>query len=304
MLIEAPKPFKTSTYRIGSNYRLLGSPPVNQPELFLTVCGIERCAPDKAYGPMIRDDFHLHFVLSGKGTLKVGTNTYHLHRGQIFVTPPDIEIYYFSDPEDPWYYTWVSFSGSKAALYLEKAGITAQHPIRDMYIRPEEFLAYTEKILNHHELTIIDELTRTALLYEVLALLIRSQRQNQIEHNQKPELDYAPDLYVNHALAYIHEHYANMQIRDIASYIGITRSYLTHIFKQKLKVSPQEYLVNYRLEEGRRLLCATNLPVQAIAEQIGYEDPLTFSKMFKNAYGLSPKHYRESVYPKENLENE
>lgn len=298
MLVEAPKPFKSSIYRIGANFRLLGSPPIEHAELFLTVCGIERCSPDKAYGPMIRDDFHVHFVLSGKGTLNVVKNTYHLCRGQIFVTPPGVEIYYFSDPEDPWYYTWVSFSGSKAAMYLEKAGITAEHPVRDMYIRPEEFLTYTENILNHHELTIIDELTRTALLYEILALLIRSRRQNQTEHHQKPELDYAPDLYVNHAVAYIHEHYAHMQVRDIAEYIGITRSYLTHIFKQKLKVSPQEYLFNYRMEEGRRLLCGTNLSVQEIAEQIGYENPLTFSKIFKNAYGLSPKHYREKVNPR------
>ena len=66
MLVEAPKPFKSSIYRIGANFRLLGSPPIEHAELFLTVCGIERCSPDKAYGPMIRDDFHVHFVLSGK----------------------------------------------------------------------------------------------------------------------------------------------------------------------------------------------------------------------------------------------
>ena len=50
MLVEAPKPFKSSTYRIGANFRLLGSPPIEHAELFLTVCGIERCSPDKAYG--------------------------------------------------------------------------------------------------------------------------------------------------------------------------------------------------------------------------------------------------------------
>ena len=68
MLVEAPKPFKTSTYRIGANFRLLGSPPIEHAQLFLTVCGIERCSPDKSYGPMIRDDFHVHFVLSGTVT--------------------------------------------------------------------------------------------------------------------------------------------------------------------------------------------------------------------------------------------
>lgn len=53
--------------------------------------------------------------------------------------------------------------------------------------------------------------------------------------------------------------------------------------------------MNYRLEQGRLLLQNTDLPVQEVAERIGYEDPLTFSKMFKNTYGKSPKKYREQL---------
>lgn len=292
---------QTPNYRVGATFRWLGSSPIEHAELFLTVCGIERCPADKFYGPTIRDDYHVHFILAGKGTLEINGTAYSLRRGQIFVTPPGIEVYYYADPDDPWYYTWVSFGGSKASLYLEKAGITEAHPVRDTYIEPEEFFAYTEKILDHHELTIANELTRTALLYEILALLVRSQQQNQIEHHHTPEPDYAPDLYVRHAVEYIHEHYTDVRVQDIAAYIGITRSYLTHIFKQKLHVSPQEYLLNYRLEEGRRLLCATKLSIQEVAEQIGYDNPLTFSKIFKNTFGLSPKHYRNKAQEAENI---
>ncbi len=280
-------------YRISSTFRWLGSSPIENAELFLTVCGIEKCPADKFYGPAIRDDYHVHFILNGKGTLKIGDTSYFLGRGQIFVIPPDIETYYYADPKDPWHYTWVSFGGSKAALYLEKAGITASHPIRDTYIQPEDFLAYTEKILDHHELTIANELTRTALLYEILALLVQSQNQTQQSQDFMP--DYSPELYVNYALEYIHNNYAHVRVQDIASYIGIARSYLTRIFKQQLKTSPQEYILGYRMEQGRRLLCTTGLSVQEVALQIGYGDPLAFSKAFKHTFGLSPKHYREQA---------
>lgn len=282
-------------YRVSSTYRWLGSSPIENAELFLTVCGIERCPADKFYGPAIRDDYHVHFILNGKGTLEIGGASYSLGRGQIFVIPPDIETYYYADPKDPWHYTWVSFGGSKAGAYLEKAGITADHPIRDTYIQPEDFLAYTEKILDHHELTIANELTRTALLYEILALLVRSQNQNQIQQRQKMVPDYAPELYVNYALEYIRNNYTHARVQDIASYIGITRSYLSRIFKQQLNTSPQEYILTYRMEQGRRLLCTTGLSIQEVAARIGYEDPLTFSKIFKQAFGLSPKHYREQA---------
>lgn len=162
-------------------------------------------------------------------------------------------------------------------------------------MEPEDFLALTEKILNHHELVIANELTRTALLYEILALLINSQNQNLEELHKPHPLDYSPDIYVNHAVEYIHSNYSSARISDIASYIGITRSYLTHIFKQKLHISPQEYLLSYRLDQGSRLLRTTDLSIQEVARRIGYDNPLTFSKIFKNAYGLSPKNYRKQI---------
>ena len=282
---------KEEIYRVGATFRLLCLVPENT-ELSLTVCGIERCAPSQAYGPCKRDDYHLHFVLDGKGTLRIEDKYYYPHQGQIFVVPPDIDIHYYCDAEKPWHYTWVSFTGTKAAYYLEKAGITIDHPVRDCYINPEEFRAYTEKILKYHELTIANELLRNSLLYELLALLVNSQNQNLTNNHKPVEHDYSPDVYVNYAAEYIHYNYDHIRVSDIADYIGITRSYLTHIFKQKLGVSPQEYLLTYRLDQSLRLLRSTNFSIQEISESIGYENPLTFSKMFKNAYGLSPKNYR------------
>ena len=282
-------------YRIDANFRWLGSEIKANEELCLTVCGIERCTPDKFFGPSVREDYHVHFILHGKGTLEIGGKSYKLQRGQIFVIPPDVETYYYSDPEDPWHYTWVSFGGTRAGYFLEKAGITAENPVRDTYIEPERFLELTEKILNHHELTVANELLRTSLLYEIIALLVESQNQQKSKEGEEEVYDYSPDVYVNTAIEYIGEHYPHTKVSEIAAYIGISRYYLTHIFKEKLHVSPQEFLLNYRMEQANRLLRTTGLSVQAVSEKVGYENPLTFSKTFKNKFGLSPKKYREKM---------
>ena len=57
-------------------------------------------------------------------------------------------------------------------------------------------------------------------------------------------------------------------------------------------ISPRDYLNRVRLIKGAQLLTSINLSVQNIAEMVGYENPLTFSKAFKSAYGVSPKYYR------------
>ena len=96
-----------------------------------------------------------------------------------------------------------------------------------------------------------------------------------------------------YAADFIRENYATAKISAVAGYIGIHRSYLTSIFKEKMGISPQEYLIQCKLQQAIALLIETNNPIQEIARKVGYDNPLTFSKTFKNFYGVSPKLYRQ-----------
>ena len=65
------------------------------------------------------------------------------------------------------------------------------------------------------------------------------------------------------------------------------------IFRRKMFISPQEYLMKIKMSKGRELLINTDLPIHVISQSIGYENQMTFSKMFKREYGLSPENYRK-----------
>ena len=58
-------------------------------------------------------------------------------------------------------------------------------------------------------------------------------------------------------------------------------------------MSPQKYLLNYRLQQAKELLGSTDIFIKDIAHAVGYEDSLAFSKMFRNATGYSPSAYRQ-----------
>ncbi len=77
--------YPVQCYRVSSTFRMLGSLPVEDVELYLTVCGTERCSPDKFYGPIVRRDYHVHFILSGKGTLEMDGKAYSLQIGRAHV---------------------------------------------------------------------------------------------------------------------------------------------------------------------------------------------------------------------------
>ena len=60
-----------------------------------------------------------------------------------------------------------------------------------------------------------------------------------------------------------------------------------------MNMSPQEFLMNFRMEKAASLLCDTQSPINAIAYEVGYVDALSFSKAFKRRYGMSPSEFRE-----------
>ena len=154
------------------------------------------------------------------------------------------------------------------------------------------YLPMIHKILDTSELTFANEIKRVGYLYEILSTLI--EMQNTIRTIKKNQYDYSIDTYVDYALQYIKLNYDRIKVQDIADYIGINRSYLTSIFKKQLHVSPQEYLMRVPAGHCRPFSFPPHsLSIQEIATGIGYHNPLTFSKIFKQEFGVSPKHYRD-----------
>ncbi|HZM35582.1 MAG TPA: helix-turn-helix transcriptional regulator [Burkholderiales bacterium] len=64
-------------------------------------------------------------------------------------------------------------------------------------------------------------------------------------------------------------------------------------FRQATGLSPLEYAHRVRLEEAKQMLEAGDEPVEAIAEQVGYEDAGFFSWLFRRSVGLTPARYRK-----------
>lgn len=262
-------------------------------DFYMTICGIEQNTPGKKFGPIIRDGYHVHVVFSGKGHLEIGEKTYEVHAGQIFVTVPEKETYYKADKEDPWYYCWITFAGDKAHEYVKCAGFGDGCYVRDCNIDTGEFMKILQKILAHPKLNQSSETYRLAMAYQYMSMIQASVEASQKEY--RGENDLSTDDYIEYAIKYIQGNYARVKIGDLADYIGINRTYLATIFKRKLCMSPQEYLMRVRMNKATELLCQTELQINQVASNVGYDNALTFSKMFKKEYGISPEAYRKKA---------
>ncbi|MFB9756363.1 helix-turn-helix domain-containing protein [Paenibacillus hodogayensis] len=84
------------------------------------------------------------------------------------------------------------------------------------------------------------------------------------------------------------------ELREIASALQLSPARFTQKFKQQFSVTPNQYLVSYRLKRAKSLLMETKLTMNQIAECIGYQDGYYVSKMFRKYFNVTPSMYRST----------
>ncbi|OPJ58043.1 AraC family transcriptional regulator [Clostridium oryzae] len=101
-------------------------------------------------------------------------------------------------------------------------------------------------------------------------------------------------VYVRKAQQYIKDNLdKEISIQDIASYIGIHKTYLQKLFKQYQNCSISEYRNKIKLQKAAYLLQNTTSTITDIAFEVGYNSRQHFSYTFEKYYKISPKEYRQ-----------
>jgi len=97
------------------------------------------------------------------------------------------------------------------------------------------------------------------------------------------------------AEAYIAENYARgVTLEQVAFHVDMAPTYFSRIFKQGQGCTFIEYLTRIRLEEAKRLLRTTTLPVAEIGYAVGYQGANYLAEIFKASEGMTPGTYRRN----------
>ncbi|MBB5791201.1 helix-turn-helix transcriptional regulator [Jiangella mangrovi] len=95
---------------------------------------------------------------------------------------------------------------------------------------------------------------------------------------------------------YIQDHYADdLRLVTVSEAVFVSPYYISHLFQRELGTTFLKYLTAVRMRHGRRLLADTELPVELVAEQVGYQAPKRFRELFKRTFHVTPSEYRRQV---------
>ena len=274
-------------------------------ELSFLFCGRQSCSPGDAVGPSVRDHHLLHFCLSGRGTYQAQGTRYSIGPGDGFLILPGEVTSYQADAKAPWTHVWVGFDGSRAGEYLRDCGLGEDRKTYHCF-NPEQLDNCVREMMRYETASRGHELMLQGELYRFLGWIACSwdkplcrggeQGREYVEHSMHSagilHRDLKPEnLYLLDGRVVI----GDFGVAKLASFVGLNRSYLTTVFQNVLHLSPQQFLMRFRMARATQLLRESSLSVAEISRSCGYPDPLTFSKAFKRTVGTTPSQYRKTA---------
>lgn len=148
----------------------------------------------------------------------------------------------------------------------------------------EQFIAMTNEWSNITPLSLLNMKQRVYSVISTLYADLLSERAVLMEHDS---FDYA--------YHYLQRNYAGaVSIQALADSLGIARSTLHKQFKERIGKSPQQYLMQLRLDAACRILETSRISVDEIAASCGLRDKSYFTRVFKEMYGVTPGTYRQA----------
>lgn len=230
--------------------------------------------------PMHKDFLEVFWGVSGSGAIKYGDKTINLKAGETFCYFPG-DFHDVMATDSRWEFFWVTFDGPHLEELIRIFGLShtprqsGQCPIRLF----EDLIVYLLKI--DYESMIL----ASSRGYEILTRLVTPQ----VEHANNSRV-------VAQFQKIVEREYGNaaFSIERAANEIGIHRSSLHRILITESGVSPQDYLLSFRLHRACNLL-PSDMTIKAISTLCGFSSTNYFTRVFRKRIGKTPASFRNHV---------
>ena len=215
--------------------------------------------------------YEIVYFLSGSGKTLIGGRSHDIKEDCICLVAPNSEHIEYIDGYGEILFIGFDYSGE---LPLRE-GVYASSDKNCLRLMGEIFSEYKSQKTGF----------LTAAESMLSLLLISVIRGSDSEAKPCKDLFYIKD--------YIEQHFdQKINFKELSLLTGYSYDHFRHIFKSRFKVSPQEYLIDIRLEKSKILLLESKLSCTDIAYRCGFSSSIQFSQMFKSRFGVSPTAYK------------
>ena len=239
--------------------------------------------------------FELTVVTDGKGTVYTNDVAVPVKRGDIYLSFPCDFHAITSNSQEPLKYDFFSFSSDDLEFSSELEKIVKTHLPADKRIIRDDTVSslVSNAIAETDQSAPYSNKLLKAIFEQIIIRLIRAflYENQSTEHSRKATDN---DALCYQLMNYIDTHvYTMTSLDELSEVSNYNYSYLSSLFRKTTRTTLTEYYRNRRLETAKLLIEENKLSITHIAEFLNYSSIYTFSRAFKDKYGISPEKYRK-----------
>lgn len=239
--------------------------------------------PQQRWGPRLRYYYSIHYIREGESIFTIDDKVYHLKKGDSIIFFPDQVVYFYTVPDTNCDIYWISFNGIMADNIIAATNFSKKNPI----IHCEEDISwFYENILKSKGTAAENRMKIIGYMYILFSQYIKTSDNIEAHDNN--------DIYFQKAMSYISEHLSDeINIDHLCEILHLSKSHLYRVFNSKTGMPINQYINRIRIEKSLNLLRLTDMTIQEISNQLGFNDQLYFSRLFSNFMGIPPSQYRK-----------
>jgi AraC-like DNA-binding protein len=254
-------------------------------EARLLMAGYEACAEDYKIERSQFPFWIMEFIVGGHGYYKQGRQSQPLTHGSVFIYGPEMTFSFWNDRERPFKkYFLVSGEAQLPALW-EAAGFVPGR-VRKL-ISTHSVIATFDQLLDEGP----SNDAQTPQVVAALQDLLFAQITRHYKIGREGSSGSAQAYKI--ALELLQRDYRHLSsLADLAKRSGYSAEYLCRVFRKYHGVSPYQVLLERKMTAAWELLRDGELQISSVANDLGYEDSLHFSRVFRKVMGCAPSHVR------------
>ena len=238
-----------------------------------------------------KKEYFLLYTLKGSGVLKRARQTIALDENYAVLVYCEEYQYYKPVSSEKWDYLWVHFNGVGAQSYYSLINDAAQDKVTRIFVSDkEQFVNNINGIMQYPDVPDIKQSVLSSM--HISNLLSTMVMDKYSEKNIKALTQHRATM--DKALAYIRQNYAcKITLDELAGIAHLSKYYFLKLFRQFTGMTPYEYILNYRINQSKKMLRTTGMSVGQIADFCGFRDECNFIRKFKTVTGRTPLNFRK-----------
>ncbi len=236
--------------------------------------------------PFCQNKFY--FVTEGTFSITIEGKTYKAKPNDWFFIPAGVKHNFHNFPDKPMSKYWMHFDIFPSNELLTDFNVNHRINTKNNAYVTKLFYEFG-KICDSCDFS--DILKVKAIIFNLLSEYLKlAGKQKTIT------MDNGKNENLKAVLSFIADNFnRNLTTNELAKVCHLHPTHFIRMFKLKMAQTPQQYIMNMRMEYAKHLLSNNSLSVTEISEQIGFSDTAHFSKTFKNFFSLTPTQYRNQV---------